>query len=222
MSKESEKIKVFIVDDHDIFRQGVKMLLSNTGKIEVIEEASNGKEFIEKLNLITPDIVLMDIAMPEMDGIEATRMAKEKKPDLNILALTMFGDEKYYYQLLQYGIKGFVLKSAGISELMNAIEAVAIGNNYFSNELLLKLIHFVKTSNSTNECSLLTKREIEVLELIACGLSNEEIAEKLHISNTTVRTHRSNLLQKTGCKNTASLVMYAIKNNLIQVDINNN
>ncbi|MCX7986216.1 MAG: response regulator transcription factor [Bacteroidales bacterium] len=211
-----EKIKVFIVDDHDMFRQGVKNLLQTTNRIEVVGEAVNGKDFLEKFIQINPDVVLMDIAMPEIDGIEATAIAREKKPDVKILALTMFGEEKYYYQMIQKGIKGFVLKSSGISELLKAIEIVAEGNNYFSNELLVKLIQNVAVGNS--EHPILTPRETEVLKWIALGYSNEEIANKLHVSDATIRTHRSNILHKTGCKNSASLVMWALKNKVIDLE----
>lgn len=212
-----KKIKVFIVDDHDMFRQGVKTLLNTTNRIEVVGEAINGKDFLEKFTHHDPDVILMDIAMPEIDGIEATALAREKNPDLKILALTMFGEEKYYYQMIQKGIKGFVLKSSGISELLKAIETVAEGNNYFSNELLVKLIQNVAITNNS-EHPLLTPREQEVLKWIALGYSNEEIAEKLHVSAATIRTHRTNLLHKTGCKNSASLVMWAIKNKIIDLD----
>ncbi|MGC8823015.1 MAG: response regulator [Bacteroidales bacterium] len=212
-----QKIKVFIVDDHDMFRQGVKTLLDTTNRIEVVGEAVNGKDFLEKFTQHNPDVILMDIAMPEIDGIEATALAREKKPDLKILALTMFGEEKYYYQMIQQGIKGFVLKSSGISELLKAIETVAEGNNYFSNELLVKLIQNVAVKIQP-EHPILTPREQEVLKWIALGYSNEEIAEKLHVSSATIRTHRTNLLHKTGCKNSASLVMWAIKNKIIEMD----
>jgi DNA-binding NarL/FixJ family response regulator len=217
------KIKILLVDDHDMFRDGVKLLLSSSDVAEVVAEAKNGKEFLNQVDKVKPDVVLLDISMPEMDGIEASKIAHEKFPGLKILALTMFGDEKYYYQMIQYGIKGFVLKSSGISELMNAIKEVAIGGNYFSNELLYKLIsnlnsaqHQGNTKEGPHE--KISKRELDVLREIAGGLSNEEIGDKLHISSTTVRTHRSNLLMKTGSNNTASLIMYAIKNKIIEVN----
>lgn len=214
------KIKIFIVDDHDIFRDGIKLLLSSGDHAVIIGEAGNGKEFFDKLTTVDPDVVLMDIAMPVMDGIEATRKLQESGSDLKVLALTMFGDEKYYYQMIQAGVKGFVLKSSGISELLKAITEVCEGRSYFSNELLVKLISGINNNNkngSGTESVNISKREIEVLKLIALGHTNEEIAEKLHISPPTVRTHRANLLTKTGCGNTASLVMYAIKNKLVEI-----
>jgi DNA-binding NarL/FixJ family response regulator len=214
------KIKVFIVDDHDMFRDGVKLLLSSGQDAEVVAEACNGKDFLEKVEKINPDVVLMDIAMPEIDGIEASKRVKDILPNIKILALTMFGDEKYYYQMIQAGVKGFVLKSSGIGELLKAIHEVNEGRSYFSNELLVKLIASVGRQAENNETikaeiQSISKREVEVLKLISQGFTNEEIAKKLHVSATTIRTHRANLMSKTNCNNTASLVMYAIKNKII-------
>lgn len=216
----SNRIRIFLVDDHDMFRDGVKLLLSSDSLAEVVAEARNGKEFLEKVGEVNPDLVLMDISMPEMDGIEASRLAHEKYPQLKILALTMFGDEKYYYQMIQTGIKGFVLKSAGISELTKAISEVSKGENFFSGELLYKLIQNInsgkaESNGSSNE--KLSAREVEVLKSIALGLSNEDIAKQLNISLATVKTHRSNLLSKTSSNNTASLIMYALKNKIIEL-----
>lgn len=216
----SNKIRIFLVDDHDMFRDGVKLLLSSDNLAEVVAEARNGKEFLEKVGQVNPDVVLMDISMPEMDGIEASRIAHEKYPQLKILALTMFGDEKYYYQMIQTGIRGFVLKSAGISELIKAISEVSKGENYFSGELLYKLIQNINSAKAAvngNSNEKLSAREIEVLKLISSGLSNEDIANHLNISLATVKTHRSALLAKTGSNNTASLIMYALKNKLIDL-----
>jgi DNA-binding NarL/FixJ family response regulator len=215
------KIKIFIVDDHDIFRDGIKLLLSSGQTSEIIGEACNGQEFLDKVESVRPDVVLMDIAMPVLDGIETSKKVREKYGDLKILALTMFGDEKYYYQMIQAGIKGFVLKSSGINELLIAITEVHEGRSYFSNELLVRLISSIskeKKANADDAENKISKREIEVLKLIAMGHTNEEIAEKLNISTTTIRTHRANLISKTGCTNTASLVMYAIKHKLVEVN----
>jgi DNA-binding NarL/FixJ family response regulator len=214
----SVKKKVIIVDDHDMFRAGVKVLLNNTKSIEVVAEARNGKEFLETLDKHTPDAVLMDISMPVMDGIEATRQGLTINPSLKILALSMYGDEEYYFKMVRAGVKGFVLKSSGISELEKAIIEVSNDGNYFSNELLLQIISNFNDENINKETKpLLTKREIEVLKLVVTGLSNNEIAEKLNISVTTVKSHRANLLNKTMCNNSASLIMYAIKHKIVEI-----
>jgi len=215
----SNKIKVFIVDDHDVFRDGIKLLLSSSQIAEVTGEAGNGQEFLDTVDSVKPDVVLMDISMPVLDGINTTKKAQELYPDLKILVLIMYGEEKYYYQMIQSGVKGFVLKSTGINELIKGITEVAQGRYFFSSELIGKVVTSLSTQDprkDDNETSL-TKRELDVLKLIASGCTNDEISSKLNISNNTVRTHRANLISKTGCANTASLVMYAIKNKYVEV-----
>jgi len=207
-------ISIVLVDDHNIFRESLKRLIVTEGIGDVVAEAKNGKEFLSIIDQITPDVVLMDIAMPVMDGIEAAVKALEKKPDLQILALSMFGDEKYYQKMVESGVKGFVLKDAGIKELEQAINEVAAGGSWFSNELLRRVISSI---SKKNEKLKLTTRELEVLELICAGLSNDQIAEKLHLSFDTVKWHRSNLLSKTECKNTAQLIIYSIRENIIKL-----
>lgn len=217
--------KIIIVDDHKIFRQGLKSLIVKEKMAEVVAEAGNGNEFLELLPGYNPDLVLMDIEMPVMNGVEATRKAIEANPDLKILVLSTFGDEIHYYNIIQAGAKGFVLKSSGINELQTAIKEVAAGESFFSNELLRKIIANIGAAAKAEAQEIesqtsdkLTKRELEVMQLIANGLSNEEIAENLHISLATVKGHRSSVLAKTGSKNTASLIIHAIKNNLITIN----
>ncbi len=215
-----EKVKLFLVDDHKIFREGLKHLIEVEEVGTVVAEAGNGQEFLLKLEDATPDIVLMDISMPLMNGIEATQMAREKFPDLKVLALSMHGDEEYYYKMIEAGVKGFLLKDSGIKEIERAIFAVLEGESYFSNELLRQIISGMnskKSNESAVEKDGISTRELEVLRLICAGLTNEEIADKLCISAQTVKGHRSNLLSKTNCKNSASLVMYAIKNKVVEV-----
>lgn len=218
-----DRKKVMIVDDHDMFRSGVKVLLNNTKSIEVVAEARNGKEFLEQMDKYSPEVVLMDISMPVMDGIEATQIAVQQNPDLKVLALSMYGDEEHYFKMVRAGVKGFVLKSSGIDELEKAILEVSENENYFSNELLRQIITNINEPNTKKDpslqaVSLLSKREIDVLKQVVLGLSNEEIAQKLNISITTVKTHKSNLLSKTSCSNSASLVMYAIRSKIIEVE----
>ena len=218
--KALKKIKICIVDDHKLFREGLKLLLSTQDFVRQIYEASNGKEFIENLSLMDCEVVLMDIEMPGMNGIEATETALRLRPDLKIIVLSMYGDEQYYYKMVDAGVKGFVLKSSGIEKVIAAIHKVAAGENYFSEELLIHILNNMREGNKTetdipdNEIS---ERELEILYHVCLGLSNQEIADKLFISKRTVDKHRANLLSKTGCRNTAALVMYAIKNKMIDV-----
>jgi DNA-binding NarL/FixJ family response regulator len=210
---------IVLVDDHLIFRQGIKSLISYEKLGIVVGEASNGKEFLELLPETKPDIVLMDINMPEMDGLEAAEQALKMLPGLKIIVFTMCGEEEYYYKTVNIGIKGFIMKSSGINELEKAIHDVMIGENYFSNELLRKIIinYGKQGSSKTTPKSILTDREIEVLQQICAGLTTDEIGEKLFISPKTVKIHRSNLLEKTNSKNTPELILYAIRNKIIQL-----
>lgn len=210
---------IIIVDDHLIFRQGLKSLVTFENIATVIGEASNGKEFIELLSYLKPDLVLMDIDMPHMNGMEATQKALELFPDLKIIAFTMFGDEEYYYKMIDLGVKGFILKSSGINELEKAISEVTQGESYFSNELLRKIIKNLgrKNDDKSVKDSAFTTREMEVLQQICMGLNNDEIAEKLFISPKTVKSHRSNLLEKTNCKNSSVLILHAIKNKIVEL-----
>lgn len=212
MNKQT-KITVAIVDDHQLFRSGLQFILESEPDIEVIIEASNGKQFLSFLENYRPDVVLMDINMPEMDGIEASKKALEKYPDLHVLVLSMYSDIDYYNTMIDIGVKGFILKDIENKELGNAIRKIHNGGNYFSQELLLRLI-----KNKPDGMQIeLTKREKEVLELICQGYSNQEISDKLYISQRTVERHRSSLLDKTNSKNSISLVIYSIKNNLIKI-----
>jgi DNA-binding NarL/FixJ family response regulator len=208
-------LKIIIVDDHTIFREGIKTMLTIEGIAEIIAEASDGKKFLDLLPKYKPDLVLMDISMPNMDGIEATKKAIEIFPDLKILTLSSFGDEKYYTKMIEAGVKGFLIKNTNIAELEQAITEVAAGGTWFSNELLRKVI--ASMNKGTAKVQDFSERELEILKLVCNGLTNEQIAEKVNLSYDTVRWHRSNLLTKSGCTNTASLVMYAVKNKVIEI-----
>jgi DNA-binding NarL/FixJ family response regulator len=212
------KIKVAIVDDHSLFRNGLKLLLSGFPEMEVVCESSNGREFLQELNQMTPDIVLMDIEMPVMNGIEATQESLKKLSNLKIITLSMFGEEEYYYKMIDAGVKGFVLKNSDIDEVVKAIHTVMGGGTFFSQELLLNVVKKFRDVHKIEKLQLqLSQREIEIIELICNGLSNQEIAEKLHISKRTVDKHRSNILSKTDTNNTASLVMFAVEHKLIEL-----
>jgi len=213
------KPNIIIVDDHLIFRQGLISIITVEKIANVIGEASNGLEFIGLLSQLKPDLVLMDIDMPYMNGIDATQKAIELMPDLKIIAFTMYSDEEYYYKMIESGVKGFILKTSGIKELENAIHDVMSGESYFSNELLRKIIANLghKKATTTPKYEELTNRELEVLQNICLGLTTDEIARKLFISPKTVKSHRSNLLEKTVSKNTPGLILFAIKNKIVEL-----
>jgi DNA-binding NarL/FixJ family response regulator len=212
MLKQS-KIAVAIVDDHQLFRNGLKFIIGDQPDMEVVIEAANGKDFLKYLEDFKPDVVLMDISMPEMDGVETTRHALSRHPDLFVLVLSMYSDIEYYNTMIDLGVKGFILKDIDNNELANAIRKVYSGGTYFSQELLLRLIKN-KPEGSSIE---FTRREKEVLDLICKGYSNQKISEELFISQRTVERHRSSLLEKTNSKNSISLVVYSIKNNLVKI-----
>lgn len=214
--------RVFIVDDHKIFREGLIFMISKMKGFEVVGEASNGKTFLEMIDNLEVDIVIMDIAMPGIDGITATTKVLEKHPEIKVIALTMFSDEEYYYKMIQAGVTGYILKESGKEELAAALNTVITGENYFSQKILHNIIvnmNNVKTfKNATNTEEIkLTKRETEILTLICQGMSNAEISDKLCLSLRTIEGHKSNLLGKTGVKNSISLVMYAMKHHLVDL-----
>lgn len=213
--------KIFLVDDHTLFRNGLRGLLDSREDCVVVGEASTGEEFLEHLQECDADVVFMDIAMPGIKGDEATARALEMRPDLKIITLSMFGDDDYYYRMVSVGAKGFLLKSSDIDEVITAIETVVAGGSYFSQELLDSLVNNLHTTPQVEaepeDEESLSERELEVLLEICRGLSNQQIADKLFISKRTVDKHRANILAKTGCPNTANLVVYAIKHNLVEV-----
>jgi DNA-binding NarL/FixJ family response regulator len=212
-----EKIRIIITDDHQLFRNGLKILLNSFPEFEVAGDASNGNEFLELIKTVKADIVLMDINMPDMDGIEATRKGLKANPEICIIALSMYGEEEYYYKMVDAGAKGFLLKDSDISEVKEAILTVMKGGSYFSQELLYHVIQKIKHREQETKSANLSKREREILAKICEGLSNQKIAETLFISKRTVDKHRANLLGKTNSKNTASLILFAIKNKLIEI-----
>ncbi len=214
-----ETIKVIIADDHKMFRQGILTILNDTnGEIEAFESES-GDELLELMKTQPADVILMDINMPGINGIEATKRIKKQYPGVNVMAVSTSDEENYVLEMLKAGAMGYVLKSTGVDELIEAIKVVARGDSYFCKEastvILFELDKIKNVKKSGSEDILLTNREIEILKLIAQGLTNKEIGEKLFISSRTVDTHRRNLHQKLNIKNTAGLVNYANKHKLL-------
>jgi DNA-binding NarL/FixJ family response regulator len=214
------KLNVIIVDDHELFRFGLKSMLELENLALVIAEASNGREFLQILGNMSPDLVLMDIDMPIINGIEASEQALAQNPKLNILVLSMYDDYAHYSELVSIGVKGFISKSSGKEELEKGILAVSKGEYYFSGDLLRNIVVGINKSKENAELQTGDKvkfshREEQVLKLICNGFSSNEIADKLFLSIKTIENLRSKLLQKTGVKNSVGLVIYAIKNKII-------
>ena len=214
-------INILLVDDHDIVRDGIRMLLEDEVGFGIEAEAENGEEAIDACKEHDIDLIIMDISMPGMNGIEATEKIKESSPDIKVLALTMMDEDQHIRQMIEAGASGYILKSSDKIELVDAITTILEGKHYFSNDatqsVMMDLVKGTDEKDETDPGNI-TDREKEVLELIVQQHTNQEVADKLHISTRTVDAHRRNLLQKTGAKNTAGLVTYAIKHNLADIE----
>jgi len=206
-------ISVIITDDHIIFRKGLRTILNEILFVKVIGEASNGNELLQLVKETQPDIVLMDIRMPGMDGIEATEKLLKKYPQINVIALTMHEEIGYFNKMIDAGAKGFLLKKTNKDELEKAIQMVSQDETYFSEEFISAANQRFPKKKSLIQ---LTEREQEILELICKGLSNVEMAKHLGLSQKTVDGHRTRLFEKTGAKNAPNLVLFAIKNGFIK------
>lgn len=205
---------MIIVDDHIIFRKGLYTILNEIDFVKVVGEASNGNEVLELLKKQTTDVILMDIKMPVMDGIEATAKVIAKYPHIKVIALTMFEEISYFNKMIEAGASGFLLKKTTSEELERAINLVLLDESYFSEEFMSSVNVHIKPRQKESTINL-TDREREVLDLICKGFSNVEIARFLGVSSRTVDGFRAKLLEKTGAKNAPNLVMYAIKHGLV-------
>lgn len=208
--------RIALVDDHALFRTGLSSLLERSLDCRVVAEAASGEEFLEMLQGLEVDVVFMDFSMGGMDGAQTTEQALTRRPDLRIITLSMYGEESYYTRMVKAGARGFLLKDSAIDEVIEAIETVVAGGNYFSPQLMRSIASHIRSLDDVEE-GLISEREQEILVAVCRGLSNQEIADELFISKRTVDKHRANLLEKTGCKNTASLVVYAIRMGLVEV-----
>ncbi len=207
---------IALVDDHTLFRNGLRGLLEHCTGYRVVGEAGGGEEFLAMLDTLDADVVFMDFAMPGIDGAQTTERALARRPEMKIITLSMYGDESYYSRMVEAGARGFLLKDSDIGDVIEAIETVAAGGTYFSPQLLSSLAGRMRTREAVAD-EPLSSREREILVAVCRGLSNQEIADELFISKRTVDKHRANILEKTGCKNTASLVVYAIRNHIVEI-----
>jgi len=215
-----KKIRILIADDHSVVREGLRTLLGKVEDFDVIAEAADGEEAVRLIIEKKPDVAILDISMPVVNGIEATRQVRRASPKTKILIFTIHENEEYVYQMVAAGANGYVLKDAGKNDLIAAVRAIQYGGRFFSPGVSRLIIdEFVRRSRepapAASEPTGLTGRESEILQYIASGLTNAEIARKLFLSVRTVNTHRTNLMHKLDVHNTAGLVRYAMENGLV-------
>jgi len=216
-----QKIKVLIVDDHTLVRDGIRALLALVADIQIVGEAANGREALEKVKELAPDVVLMDLAMPIMSGLEATRRIRKRFPTTKVLALTQYEDREYIVPTIEAGARGFISKTAAFSELASAIQAVYHGGSFLSPMAAAAVVEEcqqkVSVEGEKDAYQNLTDREREVLKLVAEGYTAKEIADMLVISLRTVETHKTNLMKKLNIHNKADLIRFAIRKGVITV-----
>ncbi|MBC8503294.1 MAG: response regulator transcription factor [Chloroflexi bacterium] len=215
------KIRLLLVDDHAVVRSGLRMLLEGEADVQIVGEAGTASEALNLTPNVTPDVILMDIGLPDMSGIEATRKIKDLWPEVAVVALTIHEDEEYFFKMLEAGANGYVPKRAAPEELLSAIRIAASGEVYLYPTLAKLLVKdFVaqgQLDEQSNALDGLTERQQEVLGLLAEGATNADIAKELHISPNTVASHRENIMQKLNLHSRTELVKYAIRKGLIQL-----
>ncbi len=214
-------IKVFLADDHQVFREGIRLLLERVADIEVVGEADDGAQTVSRVGQLLPDVVLMDITMPGLNGLEATRQIKQSYPQVKVLILTMHETDQYLSEMLEVGVSGYVVKTTTSRELISAIRTVHQGDVYLYPSIARMLVgdylQRVKSGEEKTSYDGLTPREREILRYIAEDLQNREIARRLGISVRTVQTHRTNLMEKLGAHDRTQLVKYAIQKGIIKL-----
>ncbi len=217
-------LRVLIVDDHTIVRQGLRKLLESEGDIEIVGEAADGRDAVAKAADLAPSVVLLDISMPGLNGLEAIRQIMKRSPKTRVLVLSMHKNEAYVLQALRHGASGYVLKESASEEIVTALRALGRGESYLSPSISRVVIDDYLRINSGGEQAgrtlyeSLTAREREIFQLLAEGLKNHEVAERLHVSVKTVETHRAHVMEKLGLNNIAELVKYAIEIGIVQLD----
>jgi two-component system response regulator NreC len=213
--------KVLLADDHSILREGLRMVLDAQPQIKVVGEANDGREAVDLAEKLHPDVVVMDIAMPNMNGLEATRQIKRRWPEIRVVILTMHENQQYLTQIVKAGASGAVLKRSAGTELLTAIKAAATGQSYFSPSIasmMLEDYRVLLSGEGVDDPQVLTEREREVLQLVAEGKTNQEIASALFLSIKTVQTHRAHIMDKLGVHDRTDLVKYAIRTGMVTPD----
>lgn len=211
-------VNIMIVDDHSMIREGLRQLLELEGEFKVVAEACDGVDCLEKLEAVTPDVLLLDINMPRMNGLEVLQKMKEKKMKIKVLVLTVHNEVEYLLKAVEIGVSGYLLKDSELAELKKAILAVKDGENYIQPSLIPVLnSKIIDKNKDTLKIESLTKRELDVLKFISYGMYNKEVAERLEISERTVKNHVSNIFKKIGCTDRTQAAVFAIRNNLINI-----
>ena len=214
-------MRILLADDHKVLRSGLRRILEEQPDLEVVGEAGDGREAVDLASSLQPDIVVMDIAMPQMNGMEATRQIVIRNPRINVLILSMYSDENYIVQVLRAGARGYLLKDSAEDDLINAVRSVADGQPFFSPRIAKLLVgdsmQRLRDEAASDTYELLTPREREVLQLIAEGKSNKEVAAALFVSPTTIETHRARIMDKLDLHSTAEIVLYAVRKGIVQL-----
>jgi len=209
-----KKIRILLADDHKLVRQGFRLILLSQPDMEVVGETSNGREAVELAKSLSPDLVVMDVTMPELNGIEATRRIRESSPRVRVLALSVHRDAVYVREIIRAGAEGYLLKESADTDLLAAVRSVAEGNSYLSPEVSSAILTDYR-KHATNPIDLLTSREREILQLVAEGKTNKEIATTLRLSVYTVDGHRTRIMDKLNLHSVGELVRFAVRNGLI-------
>lgn len=214
------KIRVLLADDHGVVRKGLRLLMDEHPEVEVVGEAADGREAVRLARELIPDVVLMDIAMPLLNGIDAAAQIRSQNERISVIILSMYSDEQYLVRALNAGARGYLLKESAEDDVWRAIEAVSKGKPYFSpgmtQVLVEDYVRVMKQGTLKGPYELLTDREREVLQMLAEGNTNKEVAKILNLSLYTVESHRTNMMQKLGLHNTAEIVLYAVRKNIIR------
>ncbi|NOX53007.1 MAG: response regulator transcription factor [Planctomycetes bacterium] len=211
-------MRILLADDHTLFRSGLRALLEKMGDVTVVAEAADGREALQQIKNVQPDIAMLDISMPSLNGLEVARQVTEDAPLVRVLILSMHSSEQYVVRALQAGAAGYLLKDADIEELERAVRSIARGQTYLDSRVASVVAEFVRDAANESELDRLTPRQREILQLIAEGKSTKQIAQLLHVSVKTVETHRAQLMERLGIYDVAGLVRFAIRAGLVPLE----